>query len=321
MDVSVCIVNWNTRDLLCRCIESIRARTEGIEYEIVVVDNNSSDGSGAAIERKFPDVKLVGSTENLGFAKGCNLAVGQSVGNFVLYLNPDTELVSNAIAGMMRLLEKRPDVGIGGCRLLNSDGSIQLTCASAFPSPRNELCSLLGLDRMFPRTAFFSARELGYWDHRDSRDVECLSGACMMLRRELVDRLGGFDVGLFMYGEDLDMCARVAREGLRLHYLASETIYHHEGAGSTKRGPDFAPLRQRAANFYFLQKHFGEMRAAGYRGAVLLGSAARLFGLAMASPFLLAMKRFDWDELSGLFARHGRLAVWAAGIRRQAIGS
>ena len=147
-----------------------------------MVDNNSSDGSSVAIERKFPETKLVTSPQNLGFAKGCNLAVNHAVGKFVLYLNPDTELVSNAIAGMMRLLEKRPDVGGVGCRLLNSDGSIQLTCASGFPSPWNELCSLVGLDRMFPRSAFFSARELAYWDHRDSRDVACLSGACMMLR-------------------------------------------------------------------------------------------------------------------------------------------
>lgn len=126
---------------------------------------------------------------------------------------------------------------------------------------------------------------------------------------------------LFMYGEDLELCARVAEEGLRLHYLSSEVIYHHEGAGSRKRGRDFAPLRQRAANFYFLQKHFGVLRAAAYRGAVLIGSGARLFGLALVSPLLLAMKRLDLEELSGLFARHGWLAVWAAGLRRQAIGS
>lgn len=316
MDVSVCIVNWNTRDLLCRCIESIYAKTLQVDYEVVVVDNASSDGSAAVIAQRFPGVKLVASSENLGFAKGCNLAVSYATGKYVLYLNPDTELQTNCIRGMKSVFEERPDVGAVGCRLLNADGSIQLTCASAFPSPRNELCSLLALDKLFPKARLLSSRELRFWDHLDSRDVECLSGACIMLPRDLIDRLGGLDTNLFMYGEDLDLCLRVGAQGLRLHYLASEIVYHREAAGSAQRGQHFAALRQRAANVYFLSKHWGKMRAAAYRAAVLGGASLRLLSIGLVWPLLSAMGHQRRSAFGQMLERSALLALWAAGLRR-----
>ena len=244
MDVSVCIVNWNTRELLVRCLQSIRERTSGLSVEVIVVDNASTDGSGSVVGAQFPEVKLIRSADNLGFARGCNLGESVARGAFVLYLNPDTELQTNAILGMWRYLRSHPQCGAVGCRLLNTDGSIQLTCASAFPTPRNELSSLLFLDRIFPRSKVCSSRELGYWDHAESRDVECLSGACMMLPRSLAQRLAGFDETLFMYGEDLDLCCRIRRKQFHLHYLATEVISHHEGAASRCLGawePTAAP--------------------------------------------------------------------------------
>ena len=315
MDVSVCIVNWNTRKLLGRCLQSIFEHTSGLRFEVIVVDNASSDHSAEMVAKAFPQVRLIASPDNLGFARGSNLAAAAARGCYVLYLNPDTELVTNAIVGMWTFLRRSPAHGAVGCRLLNTDLSIQLTCASSFPSPRNELNSLLGLDRLFPRSRFFSSRELNYWDHVDSRDVECLSGACMMLARSLAQRHGGFDENHFMYGEDLDLCCRVRREGLRLRYLADEVVFHHEGAASRKRGRSFAPLFQRAANYYFLRKNFGRATAVAYRGAVWIGSGVRIVGAVVLVPWWVLRPGATRQDLPNFLARHADLFLWASGLK------
>lgn len=315
MDVSVCIVNWNTRELLRNCLRSIEAKTHGLIYEVIVVDNDSADGSAEMITNAFPWVKLVLPKANLGFARGSNLAANSAKGDYILYLNPDTELVTNALHGMWEYLRRNPSCGVVGCRLLNSDGSIQWTCASAFPSPRNELSSLLLLDRLFPTSRVFSSRELNYWDHKDSRDVECLSGACMLVSREHVEGLGGFDESLFMYGEDLDLCCRVSHLGLRLRYLASEVIFHHEGAASKKKGRSFAPLFQRAANYYFLRKNFGRGRAIAYRTAVSVGTGVRLVAAALAVPAWAVRQKPSGQAMANFFGKHSDLFLWSVGLK------
>ncbi len=315
MDVSVCIVNWNTRELLERCLQSIFGHTTGLRFEVIVVDNASSDRSAEMVADSFPRVRLIASPDNLGFARGSNLAASAALGDYILYLNPDTELVTDAIAGMWNFLRSNPSHGAVGCQLLNSDLSIQLTCAGSFPSPSNELSSLLGLDRMFPRSRFFSSRELNYWDHADSRDVECLSGACMMIARGLARDTGGFDENHFMYGEDLDLCCRVRREGWRLRYLADEVVLHHEGAASRKRGRSFAPLLQRAANYYFLRKNFGPATALAYRGAVWFGSGVRIVGAVALAPWWVARPRPIGWSLPHFLARHADLFLWASGLK------
>jgi len=315
MDVSVCIVNWNTRELLACCLRSIRERTSGLAVEVIVVDNASVDGSGLMVASDFPEVKLICSADNLGFARGCNLAASVSHGTFILYLNPDTELQTNAILGMWRYLRSNPRCGAVGCRLLNTDGSIQLTCASAFPTPCNELTSLLFLDRIFPRSKACSSRELGYWDHADSRDVECLCGACLMVPRSLEQRLAGFDETLFMYGEDLDLRCRIRRKHFHLHYLATEVISHHEGAASRKKGRSFAPLFQRAANYYFLQKNFGLTAALGYRCAVFVGSGIRIAAGFITLPWWVIKRGAARGRLRLFLTRHADLFLWSIGAK------
>ncbi len=317
-DVSVCIVNWNTRALLERCLQSIREYTHGVRIEVIVVDNASADGSAAMVAAQFPEVRLIASPDNLGFARGSNRAAQAARGECVLYLNPDTELASNALRGMWRALASNPQCGAIGCRLLNTDGSIQLTCASSFPTPRNELMSLLCVDRLFPRARWCSARELTYWDHTDSREVECLSGACLMLRRSLDQQLHGFDERLFMYGEDLDLCCRIRARGLALHYLASEVVYHHEGAASQKKGRSFAPLLQRASTVYFLQKNVGHSAALAYRAAVLVGTAARLGGACLLAPLWLLHsvgRPARRARLADFIAKHCDLLLWSVRLK------
>ncbi len=315
MDVSICIVNWNNATLLRRCLLSIEQRTASVRHEVIVVDSASADDSVAMLAQEFPKVRLIVSPDNLGFARGSNLAAAAALGHCVLYLDPETELVTNALTGMCHYLAGHPECGAVGCRLLNSDGTIQLTCAAAFPDARSELATLLMLNRLFPHSPLFASRELNHWDHADSRDVECLSGACMMLRRALARRLAGFDESLFNYGEDLDLCRRIQREGLRLHYLASETIYHHEGSASRQRVNSLAPLFQRAANYYFLQKNFGAAQAWSYRGAVSVGSVLSLVAGLVASPFWMLGNGPRGRALWQFIARQANLFLWSVGLR------
>lgn len=277
MDVSVCIVSWNTKDLLYNCIKSIKEKTFGVNYEIIIVDNASSDGSSEMVRVQFPECKLIESKDNLGFAKGNNVAVEEASGKYILYLNPDTEVVTNAIHGMFRFLETSKAYGAVGCKLTDVQGNIQFTCASAFPTPLSELSFLFLLNRFFPKSKYFSARELDYWDHMDSKDVDCLSGACIMAKRELIEKLGGFDGNIFMYSEDLDLCYRILKENQRIYYLSTETIIHNEGASSRKKNKlHFAALMQKQSNYYFIRKNYGEFRAQCFRVAIFTGSLLRV---------------------------------------------
>ncbi len=313
MDVSICIVSWNTRDILRDCLQSIVDKTHSIQYEVIVVDNASSDESADMVRNIFPDCKLIESGENLGFARGNNLAVEQAIGKYILYLNPDTTLITNAIDGMYRFLEGHDAYGAVGCKLVFPDGRIQYTCAAAFPMPFNTLSALLLLNRVFPRSPLFAGRELDYWNHEDSRDIECLSGACIMARKSIIDKIGGFDDNIFMYSEDLDLCLQILKRGWKIFYLADETIIHHEGV-STKvvKKRNFAPLRQKAANYYFFEKNFGTFKAMQFRASVFLGSLFRITVMTLAFPILFFKNK---EQYKATISKHFYILLWSMSNR------
>ncbi len=309
MNVSICIVNWNTKDLLHDCIKSIKEKTSGIDYEIIIVDNASSDGSVEMIRHTFPDCKLIASDQNLGFVKGNNLAIKEASGKYIVYLNPDTTLVTNAITGMHNFLENNREYGAIGCKLIDQNGNIQYTCAAAFPTPFNTLSPLLLLDRIFPKSKLFAARELDYWNHEDSRDVECLSGACIMTRKNIIDDLGGFDENIFMYSEDIDLCYQILRRNWNIFYLASEIIIHHEGASTRKKkNRNFAPLMQKASNYYFIRKNFGQLKATQFRIAVCIGSLFRIILMTLLYPLLIIIRHSD---SSVMLSKHFYIFLWS----------
>lgn len=314
IDVSICIVNWNTKELLQKCIGSIKEKTEGLTYEIIIVDNNSQDDSLQMVKRVYPDCLIVESKQNLGFAKGNNEAVKKATGKYISYLNPDTALITNAIYGMFLFLEKNEDFGAVGCKLVNSDGQIQFTCARTFPTPLNQFTLLSMLNRLFPHSRHLGTVEMNYWDHADSREIDCLSGACIMARKHIIDTLNGFDENYFMYAEDVDLCYRIKKQSWKIYYLAEESIFHHEGASSKKRSNrHFAALMQRASNYYFLNKHFGHVRALEFKIAVGIGSIIRLVTLIFITPFLILTKseKVNLD----IFGKYFTLFLWSIGLR------
>ena len=315
MDVSVCIVNWNTRELLYKCIKSIKEKTLGLTYEIIIVDNDSHDGSAEMVRKEFPDCKVTES-ENVGFARGNNKAAKEATGKYILYLNPDTELVTNALYGMFRFLEDNKDFGAVGCRLIYPNGVIQYTCACTFPTPFNQMCYLLGLNRIFPKSKVFSSSELDYWDHQTSGSVDCLSGACMMVRKSIIERLGGFDESTFMYSEDFDLCYRILKDGWKIYYLSEEVIIHNEGSSTNKKkNKNFAPLMMKESNFYFLSKHFGHAKPKQFRLVTCIGSLSRILSVMLLFPILMPVLNNKEKNFSEVLDKYTNIFLWSIGIR------
>jgi len=312
INVSVVIVNWNTEDLLHKCLKSIKDNTSGVRYEIIVIDNNSADGSTEMMKREFPDCKLIESRENLGFAKGNNRALKEASGEYILFLNPDTELITNALYGMFKFLENKPEYGAVGCKLLNEDGSIQFTCARKFPTPFNQFCFLSLLDRLFPKTEFFSSSEMSYWDHCGSRNIDCLSGACIMARKTIIDWIGGFSEDYFMYGEDVDLCYAIKTSGWLIYYLTDEQIYHYSGASSSQiNDKSFSAVLQRDSNQIFMKKNYNTMKAIEYRVSVFLGSLIRVIVIATFLPFVVIRKSYSINLYKYSLKKYFNLILWS----------
>lgn len=316
VDVSIIIVNWNTKELLSNCLCSIIDRTEDLKYEIIVVDNASTDGSSEMIRDRFPFVNLIESKKNLGFANGNNSALAEVHGKYVLYLNPDTELKTNAIYGTANFLDTHLEYGAAGCKILNPDGSIQFTCARTFPSPFRQFCFLAMLNRLFPKSRFFSTVEMTYWDHSNSREIDCLSGAFMMVRKTLVDELHGFDEHLFMYAEDVDLCFRIKCNKKKIYYLGTEEIYHFEGAGTRKNtNPNFSSLLQRESNYYFMRKHYGSAVGRRFKIAAFIGAIIRLCALIILMPYLLIIYRNENKKIINIIDKYYNILNWSVGRR------
>ncbi len=316
MDVSICIVNWNTKELLANCIKSLQDKTLGVSYEVIIVDNNSNDGSAAMVRQRFPHCKLVESKENLGFSRGNNCGLQNAKGKYIFFLNPDTVLATNAVHGMFQYMESNQDVGAVGCKLLNQDRSIQFTCARTYPTLFNQFCELMMLNRILPKSKMFSTVELNFWDHRSSRDIDCLSGACIFARRDIINTIKGFDEKIFMYAEDVDLCYRIRKEGWKLHYLSTEEIYHlEEQSAKQKTQKYFSFLVMRESNQYYFYKHYGRLQAVFYRLLMFMGAVFRLL-LAALSIFDFRQKRLSTLDRKNILLKYFNLLLWSLGLQK-----
>jgi GT2 family glycosyltransferase len=227
--------------------------------ETLLVDNASTDGTAEAVRARFPQVRVIASQENLGFARANNLALRQAQGRYILLLNPDTEVAAGTVAAMLAVLTARPEVGLVGCRLILPDGRLQLDAAREFPSLLNAVLLVSGLARRFPRHRFFGRMYRGDWDHLDARDVPCLVGACLMARRSVLEQVGlHLDETLPLYFEDVELCYRVGRAGYRLHYLGTHTVTHFQGESSRASSrSDLVDMLQVASPYLFLRRYGG----------------------------------------------------------------
>jgi GT2 family glycosyltransferase len=234
-DLTVIMVNYNTRDLTLAALRTLYATTRKTVFRTVVLDNASTDGSASAIEDAFPQVELIRSKENLGFARANNLVANSASTEWLLLLNPDTECHEGALDNLMAFAASHPHAGIYGGRTVFPDGKLNIASCWNRISPWSVFCSALGLTAAFPRTALFDPEAIGSWQRDTMREVDIVVGCFFLVRREVWDRLGGFDLRYFMYGEEADLCLRARRLGYRPMITPAAQIMHLVGAASASR--------------------------------------------------------------------------------------
>lgn len=231
-----------------------------MDAETIVIDNNSTDNSAGYLQPRFTDVRFVANKDNLGFAKACNQGLQQARGKYILFLNPDTIVPEDCFRQCIAFFESHPDAGALGIKMLDGKGRFLKESKRAFPSPLTSLFKLFGLSRVFPRSRLFSKYHLGHLDEKESHEVDVLAGAFMMVKREVLDKVGGFDEIFFMYGEDVDLSYRIQKAGYKNYYFAGSSIIHFKGESTRKGSMNYVRMFYNAMSV-FVKKHYGGSKA------------------------------------------------------------
>ncbi len=255
IDVSIIIVNYNVKEFLLNLLDSLKKASVNIKTEIIIVDNNSTDGSIEAINQKYPSVITIRNKKNVGFGAANNQALEIAKGKYLLLINPDTLVKENTLTEMIKFMEANPDVGIAGCKVLNPDGTLQLACRRSFPTPWVSFTKVMGLSKTFPKSKLFAKYNLTYLDENQSNEVDAISGSFMFMRKNVYDKVGGFDTDFFMYGEDLDLCYRVQKNGFKVYYVKDTEIIHYKGESTKRSKIDETKIFYNAMHL-FVSKHF-----------------------------------------------------------------
>lgn len=255
MDLSIIIVNYNTKKLTLECIESIYKSKMNYTFEIFVVDNNSSDNSVDAIKETYSNVKVVENKENVGFSKANNQAIKVSNGRYVLLLNSDTIVNNTTLSTIIEFMDKHKEVGATGCKVVLPDGSLDKACHRGFPTPKASFYYITGLAKRFPSNPKFNGYHKSYLNMDEIHEIDCLVGAFMMVRRETIKDVGMLDETYFMYGEDIDWCYRIKKAGWKIYYNPKVSIIHYKGASSRKK-PFKIVYEFYRAMFVFHKNHF-----------------------------------------------------------------
>ncbi|MGA7410089.1 MAG: glycosyltransferase family 2 protein [Bryobacteraceae bacterium] len=285
MDASIVCVNWNSVDYLRECLASIYETTRGVAFEIIVVDNASPAGDVTILQHEFPEITIVKSTRNLGFAGANNLGFRQSVGDHVLFLNPDTRLITPAISTMLQHLRSLPDAGIVGCKLLNSDLSIQTQSIQKFPTILNQLLDIEYLRLRCPNVKLWAIGPL-FAEPVGPIKVEVIPGACQFLKREVFEAAGLYSEDYFMYAEDIDLNYKVAALGLGSYYIGEAVIIHHGGTSSRhQKLSQWSTKMKFRAMVTLYRKWHGRLYSTAYRAAMAASAVCRLAVLALVFPF------------------------------------
>lgn len=255
MDLSIVIVHYRSPDQLFTCLDSLAADAAGFAAETVVVDNESVNGTPAAIRARAPHVQVIANPDNRGYARAVNQGIRATRGEFVLVLNPDCEVRRGALPALIGFLRARPEVAVAGPKILNPDGSLEYS-ARSFPDHLTFLFNRYSLlTRLFPRNRFSRRYLLTDWDHATVRAVDWLSGACLLVRRAAIDRVGPMDEAFFMFNEDVDWCRRMRLAGYEVCYVPDAVVMHHVGASRRKVGSRVIVARHLGMIHYFHKHH------------------------------------------------------------------
>lgn len=258
MTLSIVIVNWNTRDLLVAAVGSILDHGPACEFEIIVVDNASTDGSADVLASTYPSAILIRNDPNEGYARGNNIGIGAATGRFVLLLNPDVVAPAGALDRAVAYMESHADVGAIGARLVGPDGALQRS-VRGFPTPFSVACEALGLSRMFPRSRALASYRMGWFTYDEECDVDQPMGTFLLIRREALDAVGVMDERFPIFFNDVDWCFRAKRAGFRIVFVPGVTIVHYGGAGTRQVAPKMAWESRRGLLAYY-RKHYAGPR-------------------------------------------------------------
>ncbi len=273
-ELSIVIVSYKVREKLRLCLESLRTQVEGSpRHEVIVVDNDSRDGTVEQLADSFPEVRFLAMDRNLGFSIGCNRGAALASGGWILSLNPDTIVYPDTLRDVLEFARSKPDAGIVGCRILDGDGSLQLACRRSIPTPWVAFWRLTGLSILFPKNRTFGKYNLAFLEPDQCYPVEAVSGSFLLIRSEVYREVNGFDEIFFLYGEDLDLCLRVVQAGWKVWYCGTSSIVHHKGQSAATR-PWGARMDFYRAMVTFARKNFGVGPVAGALLSVVAGLLA-----------------------------------------------
>jgi GT2 family glycosyltransferase len=319
--LSVIIVNYNVKYFAEQCLCAVRKASAGLQVQVLLVDNASADGSKSYLEPRFPWVRFQWNRENLGFAKANNQALAEATGQYVLFLNPDTIIPEDCFRQCLEYLEKNPEMGALGVRMLDAGGRFLRESRRGFPDPFTAMYKLTGLATLFSTSRIFARYHMGHLDPLKVHETDVLAGAFMMVRREVIEKTGGFDEDYFMYGEDIDLSYRIRKAGWKNVYYPHCPILHFKGESTRKGSLNYVKMFY-GAMAVFARKHYGDWRAGVFSSSIQIailfraglsalgGSVRKLYQLSgellRTSPkkdpgFLVVANGARFDEIESLW--------------------
>ncbi|MFI5151225.1 MAG: glycosyltransferase [Bacteroidia bacterium] len=287
MQLSVIIVNYNVQHFLEQCLHSVKKALRNVDGEVIVVDNNSVDGSVQMVRTKFPEIRLMVNKQNTGFSHANNQAIRESSGNYILLLNPDTVVEEDTFEKVLKFMNAHPEAGGLGVQMLDGKGNFLPESKRGLPTPLVAFCKIFGLASLFPRSRLFGRYHLGYLDKNKTNEIEILSGAFMLMRKTALDKVGLLDEDFFMYGEDIDLSYRILKGGYKNYYFPETRIIHYKGESTKKSSVNYVFVFYRAM-IIFARKHFSLQHAKIFSFLIHFAIYLRA-GTALISRFVQRM--------------------------------
>ncbi|MEK6750854.1 MAG: glycosyltransferase family 2 protein [Chloroflexota bacterium] len=254
-DLGICIVTRSSKEVIMDCLASVYEQTQGLDLEVVVVDNDSHDGTVDEIRLKFPNVKLILNNENLGFSRAVNQGLRILDARYYVLLNPDAIVLERALPRLIQFMEENLRAGMCVPKVLNSDGTLQYQCRRGEARPGEVFSYFIGLARMFPKDTRFTGYLLDHIDNDQVNEVKAVSGSCMMIRRAVIEQIGYFDERYFAYQEDTDYCFHARQAGWRVYYVPMARVIHHGGRGGSGINPYFGVYQWHRSYYLYYRKN------------------------------------------------------------------
>ena len=292
-ELSIIIVSWNCKSYVLRCLQSVYENSVGIDFEIILIDNCSRDRTTEEVSRNFPEVVVVSNDSNIGFPAANNLGFSLASGEYILVLNPDTEVHDGTLIASLNSLKKNPQYGCVGVKTRKPSGRIQFSCARQFPTLAGILSLILFLDKIFPKCKAFSSQDMAFWDHENSKDVDMVAGSYMMMPKRVIERIGGFDERLPMFLEDCEYCVRLSKHGYKIRYLADVEITHYAGKSTEKAVPAWISMLRFEAFHILLCDLYGPEKAKHLASILLVVLPFRILYLPLVSIYQSILRGQD----------------------------